>query len=81
MCDVVESYSCVEGVRLMSFVGDHTLDGFIGGPLQNVKIKLRDIPKLGFLTTDNPPRGELCFKGSCLGQYFKTKKIQDNGWI
>jgi hypothetical protein len=33
MCDVIESYSCAEGFRMMSYVGDHKSEGFIGGPL------------------------------------------------
>mmetsp|Transcript_19000 Transcript_19000/g.26336 ORF Transcript_19000/g.26336 Transcript_19000/m.26336 type:complete len:93 (-) Transcript_19000:575-853(-) len=38
--------------------------GHVGGPLMGIKFRLRDIPDLGYLTTDKPnPRGELCIKG------------------
>lgn len=33
--------------------------GFVGGPSPHMKIRLRDVPELGYLVTDNPPRGEV----------------------
>lgn len=37
--------------------------GHVGGPLECLKIKLRDIPEMSYLHTDEDPRGEVCFKG------------------
>jgi long-chain acyl-CoA synthetase len=46
--------------------------GIVGGPLPCVKIKLMDVPELGYLTTDNPPRGEVMVKGnSVFSGYFR----------
>lgn len=60
--------------------------GIVGGPLQNVKIRLRDIPEMGYLSSDNPPKGEVCFYGSSIMTgYFKnpekTAETIHNGWL
>ena len=59
----------------------------MGGPLPCLKLKLRDLPELGYLTTDDPPRGEVMIKGlSVFKGYFRnpilTSKVLDNdGWL
>jgi long-chain acyl-CoA synthetase len=60
--------------------------GIVGGPLQNVKIRLRDIPEMGYLSSDNPPKGEICFWGpSIMKGYFKnpekTAEAFHNDWL
>jgi long-chain acyl-CoA synthetase len=51
--------------------------GNVGGPLCVAKIKLKDLPDLGYLTTDEPyPRGEVCIKGNCVFKgYFRNKEL------
>jgi long-chain acyl-CoA synthetase len=50
-------------------------------------LRLRDCPELGYLHTDEPPRGEILFKGTSMFKgYFKnpekTKEAFDeDGWI
>jgi long-subunit acyl-CoA synthetase (AMP-forming) len=45
--------------------------GYIGGPLQNVKVKLRDLPEMGHLHTNETPSGELCvWSPSVMKGYF-----------
>ena len=52
---------------------DDPQTGVVGGPLQCVKIKLRDLPEMGYMSTDNPPRGEVCFWGpSIMKGYYKN---------
>ena len=60
--------------------------GIVGGPLQNVKLRLRDIPEMGYLSTNDPPKGEVCFWGpSIMKGYFrnpeKTKEAFHNDWL
>jgi long-chain acyl-CoA synthetase len=51
-----------------------------------MKVRLRDCPELGYLSTNEPPRGELQFFGSNLFTgYFKnpekTKEAFDGSWV
>jgi len=60
--------------------------GIVGGPLQNVKVRLRDIPEMGYSSTAVPPKGEVCFWGPCIMKgYFrnpeKTKEAFHNDWL
>ena len=60
--------------------------GYIGGPLQNVKVKLRDLPEMGHLHTNEIPSGELClWSPSVMSGYFlneeETKKNIVDGWL
>jgi len=67
-------------------VADDPLSGHVGGPVANVKIRLRDIPEMGYLHTNDPPQGEVCFWGpSIMTGYFKnpekTAESCINGWL
>jgi len=62
------------------------ISGHVGGPVANVKIRLRDIPEMNYLHTDNPPKGEVCFWGpSIMKGYFKneekTAEAFDGEWL
>jgi long-chain acyl-CoA synthetase len=61
-CPVLEAYGTSETAGgLCSTARWDTRAGIVGGPLACLKLKLRDIPDLGYLTTDKPdPRGEVC---------------------
>jgi len=60
--------------------------GHVGGPLANVKMRLRDIPEMEYYHTSNPPKGEICFWGpSIMKGYFKneekTAEAFDGEWL
>lgn len=52
-----------------------------------MKIRLRDLPEMGYMSTDNPPRGEIQFMATTnFKGYFRnperTKEAHDEeGWI
>lgn len=87
-CDLVEGYGMTETCAgsVTTFPGD-PMSGIVGGPLQNVKIKLRDLPEMGYLSTNDPPKGEVCFWGtSIMKQYFKNPEktaeaVSEDGWL
>jgi long-chain acyl-CoA synthetase len=61
--------------------------GTVGGVIPSMRIRLRDVPELGYLSSDNPPRGEIQFYGTNVFKgYFKnsdrTKEaFSDDGWL
>jgi len=70
-------------------VGTNYLDplsGHVGGPVANVKVRLRDIPEMNFFHTNDPPKGEICFWGpSITSGYYKnpekTAEAFDGKWL
>jgi long-chain acyl-CoA synthetase len=72
-----------------SFVSfpDDPETGHVGGPLQNVKYRLRDIPEMGYLHTNDPPKGEVVMWGpSMMDGYFKNpdktaEAFHDGDWL
>ena len=74
-CPISEGYGMTEsgGGSCITYADDPN-SGHVGGPLQNVKIRLRDIPEMNYYHTDKPnPRGEVCFwSPSCMSGYFKN---------
>jgi len=63
------------------------VSGHVGGPFPCVYIRLRDIPEMDYRTSDNPPKGEICFKGNSIfkGYYKDHEKTReafdDDGWL
>jgi long-chain acyl-CoA synthetase len=86
-CDICEGYGMTEtsAASVITKRGD-PVTGHVGGPLVNVKIRLRDIPEMNYMTTDDPPKGEVCFWGpSIMKGYFrnpeKTAEAFHNDWL
>lgn len=86
-CPFVEGYGMTENCA-GACVGK-PLDpvyGHTGGPLQHIKVKLRDIPEMNYLYSNETPEGEIMFQGSSIMPgYFKNPEktaeaIKDN-WL
>jgi long-chain acyl-CoA synthetase len=84
---ICEGYGMTEGTAAGTATYFHDLEvGHVGGPLQNVKFRLRDIPEMNYLASADPPKGELQFWGpSVMSGYFKNKEKTDevlkDGWL
>ena len=98
--DVLLFYKLALGIHVYECYGQtenngpatltHPLDrtpGTVGGVIPSMRIRLRDCPELGYLSTDNPPRGEVQFTGlNIFNGYFKnperTKEaFSEDGWV
>ena len=82
-----EGYGQTEAL-LQSAVDKNDLSsGLVGGPAPATKFRLRDIEEMGYLHTDDPPRGELQFYcNTAFTGYFKNPErtaeaLTEDGWI
>jgi long-chain acyl-CoA synthetase len=75
-CPIIEAYGVTEiSGSLGSTSAWETVAGVSGGPLACLKVKLVDIPELRYLSTDEPPRGEVLVKGlSVFKAYFRNEQ-------
>ena len=88
-CPIVEGYgltessagSCVADIR-------DVVTGHVGGPNEALKIRLKDLPEMSYMSTDRPyPRGEICMKGPSIfaGYYKREDKTAEcfdaDGWF
>ena len=88
-CPIVEGYGLTEssaGSCMMDV--EDTVTGHVGGPCEAVKIRLKDLPEMSYLSTDKPyPRGEICMQGpSIFSGYYKredktAEAFTDDGWF
>jgi len=87
-CAISEGYGMTETAAgsVLTFTNEYK-SGHVGGPVANVKAKLRDIPEMGYLSTNNPPKGEIMLKGSSIMPgYFKNEEktkeaFTEDGWL
>lgn len=63
--------------------------GTVGLPGAGVEIKFLDSPEAGYLSTNNPPQGEVCIRGpSVIKGYYKRDDLNNDetiftkdGWL
>lgn len=86
-CDICEGYGMTETCAgsVLTYEGDPQT-GIVGGPLQNVKLKLKDIPEMNYLHTNPIPSGEVYFFGASImkGYYKNPEKTNEcifDGWL
>jgi len=61
-CPIREGYGLTEtSAGICMTASDDPTSGHVGGVFPCGKMKLRDIPDMNYLSTDNPPRGEVMF--------------------
>jgi len=87
-CPVLEGYGMTEVlVTNLTDVTDVVTRSHVGPPSPSVEVKLVDVPEMNYLTSSNPPQGEVCFRGPMnLSEYYKSPEktkeaIDDDGWF
>ncbi len=64
-----------------------TTSGHVGGVIPSMKLRLKDLPDLGYLSSNDPPQGEIQFFGTnTFKGYFKNPEktaeaFSEDGWI
>ena len=86
-CPIGEGYGMTEScaATCMSLMEDPE-SGVVGGPVANVKLRLRDVPEMDYYTTQDPPRGEICiFSPQVMKGYFmdpeRTAQSMLGDWL
>ncbi|EFA85454.1 fatty acyl-CoA synthetase [Heterostelium album PN500] len=86
-CSVVQGYGLTEscGGTAVKRLDDDSL-GTLGPPFVSCEAKLVDVPDLNYLSSHNPPTGEVCLRGPsiAIGYYKddqKTKQDFKDGWF
>jgi long-chain acyl-CoA synthetase len=85
--EMIEGYGLTEsfGVAIVQETTWGTI-GNVGAPINSIEVRLQDVPDFGYLSTQNPPQGELCLRGvNIMTGYYKDEKktagtIKD-GWL
>ena len=82
---------CAASVRMQQASGHlccllQDMSGTVGPPLPSTELRLEAVPDMNYLPSDDPPRGEICFRGDTLfsGYYKqkeKTDEVRDTGRV
>ena len=87
-CPIAEGYGLTESAAGSCVCAmDDPVTGHVGGPVESVKIRLKDLPEMNYLSSDLPyPRGEICMQGpSIFSGYYKrpdkTAEAFEDGWF
>ncbi|KAF8968685.1 long-chain-fatty-acid-CoA-ligase [Flammula alnicola] len=87
---VLQGYGMTESCGMCAILPPELMRyGSVGLPVPSVDIKLRDVPDAGYLSTNNPPQGEVCIRGpSVVKGYYKRPDLNEDeniftkdGWL
>jgi long-chain acyl-CoA synthetase len=87
-CPFIQGYGLTEtsAAGTVMLQNDHFTSNHIGSPVPSVEIKLMDIPEMNYLSTNDPPQGEICIKGPSISSgYYKDPEktaadFEESGW-
>ena len=88
-CPIAEGYGLTESSAASTIMDiEDTVSGHVGGPVESIKIRLKDLPDMNYTSADLPyPRGEICMYGPSIfsGYYKRPDKTAEcfdaEGWF
>ena len=85
---ITAGYGLTESTAMSCILNPDWLSyGSVGGPVPAIEIKLVDAPEAGYLSTNNPPQGEIYIRGPALFKgYYKRPDLDKeaftaDGWF
>lgn len=87
---VLQGYGMTESCGMCAILPPELMRyGSVGLPVPSIEIKFLDVPDAGYLSTNNPPQGEVCIRGpSVVKGYYKRPDLNSDetiftkdGWL
>lgn len=80
---VVQGYGMTESCGMCAILPPELMRyGSVGLPVPSIEIKFLDVPDAGYLSTNNPPQGEVCIRGpSVVKGYYKRPDLNSDETI
>ncbi|KAF9812784.1 hypothetical protein IEO21_05987 [Rhodonia placenta] len=77
---VIPGYGMTESCGMCAvFPPEYTRLGSVGLPMPSIEIKLKDVPEANYLSTNDPPQGEVWIRGnSVIKGYFKRDDLNND---
>ncbi|CAA7262325.1 unnamed protein product [Cyclocybe aegerita] len=74
---VLQGYGLTESCGMCAILPPELMRyGTVGVPVPSIEVKLRDVEDAGYLSTNNPPQGEVCIRGpSVVTGYYKRPDL------
>ncbi|KAF8900472.1 long-chain-fatty-acid-CoA-ligase [Gymnopilus junonius] len=87
---VLQGYGMTESCGMCAILPPELFRyGSVGVPVPSIEIKFRDVPEAGYLSSNVPPRGEVCIRGPSVTKgYYKRPDLNEDetiftkdGWL
>jgi len=87
---MLQGYGMTESCGMCAILPPEMMQyGAVGLPVPSIEVKLLDVVETGYLSTNNPPQGEVCIRGPSVTKgYFKRDDLNNDetiftkdGWL
>ncbi|KDR78211.1 hypothetical protein GALMADRAFT_1307016 [Galerina marginata CBS 339.88] len=80
---VLQGYGMTESCGMCAILPPELMRyGSVGVPVPSIDVKLRDVPDAGYLSSNDPPQGEVCIRGpSVMKGYYKRPDLNNDETI
>ncbi|KAH7928013.1 acetyl-CoA synthetase-like protein [Leucogyrophana mollusca] len=87
---MLQGYGMTESCGMCAVLPPELMQyGCVGLPVPSIEVKFLDVPEAGYLSTNNPPQGEVCIRGPSVTKgYYKRDDLNKDetiftkdGWL